>query len=469
MDANSQTAFCLRDFITVFFKRKKTIFFVWMACVAMVAAYSSIAKPIYESSARLLIKVGRENIYVSPLSTGGAVVDSNLEDQLNSEVEILKSRLLAEKVLTLFAPTSIYPVKNSFISSVLAKVKPLKGSENSAIGNAINKVLQYFENNTTADNSFISTVSGKLKSLINPETPRIENAHKNAMRYFLKNLKVEGIKKTNVIRISFRHTDPELCAKILNTLVNLYQTQHLQIHQTALSFDFSHEQGSKLKAELMRAEAALNDFKRRYKIDSSPQEQTKLLLVKEFDMRAELMRTESFEKEAQTRIDYYKNRTAKTYDVLLKSQAELKEAGVKKNHLLKQLAEYRRELQQLSAAEDKFINLQQQVEMYRHNFNQHQAKNQEESYLTALDKNKVSNVSVIDPAWPPLDPVTPKGFFTLVSLFLGGMAGIGLALFLEYFDDHIATAQDVESCLPGLALLASIPTKPKKRKQRPHS
>lgn len=427
MESNNYRGLHLREVLRVVFKRKREILLVWLGCIVIAAAYSILKKPIYEASSMIFIKVGRENIYVPPLRAAGdssQVVDSYMEEQMNSEVEIIKSKLLAEKVLSTLGITTIYPPRDSIISTLL----------------------------------------GLFKSRKDAGDPHSDKAYGNALRHFEKDLTVEGIKKSKVIRISFRHTDPEIAAKTVNTLTNMYLGQHLKVHQTSLPFDFFREQGSKLKDDLERAEAALNDFKEQHGI-VSPEEQKKILLGKESELRAELTRTERLETELQTRVDYYRSRSGPTpaylnaLETLLKSEAELKEVRAKKPILLGQIADYKRELNKLIEAENEFINLQQRVDVCRQNLRFYQVKSQEEHYLAELDKEKVSNLSVIDPARPPVDPVTPMGFIIKLSFLLGGIAGIGLAFFLESLDDRIETEEDVERSLPGLSLLASIPYK----------
>ncbi|NCC50093.1 MAG: polysaccharide biosynthesis tyrosine autokinase [Spartobacteria bacterium] len=68
-------------------------------------------------------------------------------------------------------------------------------------------------------------------------------------------------------------------------------------------------------------------------------------------------------------------------------------------------------------------------------------------------------VEIIDPAEPPLRPVSPKLYLNIViSVILGLVAGIGLAYFIEYLDTSVKTVDDVERHL-GLPVLGVIPQK----------
>lgn len=69
-----------------------------------------------------------------------------------------------------------------------------------------------------------------------------------------------------------------------------------------------------------------------------------------------------------------------------------------------------------------------------------------------------NNISVADRALPDDAPVSPRRVTTvLVALFLSTLFGMGLALLLEYLDDTISSAEEVETFLQ-LPALAAIPT-----------
>ena len=57
----------LRDFLHVVFKRKNQIILFFLATVCTVVIGTFVEKPTYEAKAQILVKIGRENVYV-PLS-----------------------------------------------------------------------------------------------------------------------------------------------------------------------------------------------------------------------------------------------------------------------------------------------------------------------------------------------------------------------------------------------------------------
>lgn len=70
---------------------------------------------------------------------------------------------------------------------------------------------------------------------------------------------------------------------------------------------------------------------------------------------------------------------------------------------------------------------------------------------------KVENVNIVDTAQLPESPVRPRHMMNIaVSFLIGFLASIGIVFLVEYLDDTIKTADDVEKYL-GLTVLGTIP------------
>jgi uncharacterized protein involved in exopolysaccharide biosynthesis len=110
MEAPEFVRSSLRDFLHVIFKRKTQILLFFLATFCTVAVGTFIVNPIYQATAQILVKIGRENLYMPTVPTSGnnPVINLNHEEQLNSEIEILKSPTLAEEVVKALGPGTIY-------------------------------------------------------------------------------------------------------------------------------------------------------------------------------------------------------------------------------------------------------------------------------------------------------------------------------------------------------------------------
>jgi capsular polysaccharide biosynthesis protein len=73
-----------------------------------------------------------------------------------------------------------------------------------------------------------------------------------------------------------------------------------------------------------------------------------------------------------------------------------------------------------------------------------------------MDAERIANVSVIDPPVAPHNPSVPKPLLNLVlSVLVGGLAGLSVAFALEYLDNTIYRAEQIEQAL-GIPVLDSI-------------
>jgi uncharacterized protein involved in exopolysaccharide biosynthesis len=489
----------IRDLLQITFKWKSYILFVFFATVLGAASYSLLSKPVYEASSKLLIKVGRENVYAPTFlvrEQTNLVVNERQEEQVNSEIEILKSQFLASKVIESVGINRLYPELNSERRGVLATLMKKLFSAPSAV-----------------------------------ETGDI------ALSKFQENLRVEGVKKTDVIDVSFQHEDPVVAAAVLNTLISLYLDRHLDVHQDPQFSGFFEEKPKTLADELQEAEANLDAFRKQYGVSSSPDELRTLLVKEEGDVRATLNQTISQEAETEAQVKQLRAHLKKIPELvnlnkeiehnpyaistirsklielqirerellnkynsdnllvknvrtemeevlaqlsdeetkvyqrshsglnairqaiqqqLLQKEAELNALKAKSSSLLNVLSTYKQRLDELNHIEVGYYRLKQEVDVNRQNYQFYLGKFAESRISNAMDKERITNVSLIDPARPPSKPVGPKILLNLVlSIFLGGVGSFALAYGMEYFDTRLEKPEDVEAHLK-LPVLASI-------------
>ena len=496
---NIELSSSLRDFLTVIFKHKAKILTFFLVTVIIVAIGSFAMRPTYEASSQALVKFGRENIYVptSPTSTSTAPIFSfSREEQINSEIEILKSRYLLEKVIDSLGAETIYP--------------DLKPAEK-------------------------PSVLGRLMG--NRQGTQKTSPRDRALLRLRKRVSVEGIKKSDVINVSFQSHDPIVAKDGVNTLVNHYLDHHLTVHRNPMAYDFFQNQARLLEAKLRESESALEAFREENAI-TSLQEQRTLILRKAADLNAELNATLSQIHEGKTKIaklrqqlsdlspnvelekniggnplvintlkaklaelelreheyltKYTENsrlvvnvrkqiQTVKqklateegsvygssrsgintTYKALerelLSEEASLKALEARETSQRQNFAAYDAELERLNRIEAQFNHFQRQVEINRQNYKLYLTKLEESRISNAMDTNKIASVSVIQPALTPLKPIKPRRLLNVVlAIILGGIGGLGIAFFGEYLDHSFKTKEEVENIL-NVPVLASVP------------
>ena len=243
-----------RDFLTILFKHKYTILMIFFAVVATVTIGSFLLPPTYEAKSSLLLKFGREYIYRSEVGERGSdtrpLIPLNQEEVINSEIQILTSRDLIEKVIASIKVENIYP---DLAEDPPKTVTPLEA----------------------------------------------------AILIFEKKLSVEGIKKSNVIQISFQHKDPHIAAKAVNFLVEFLKEKHLQVYSDPKS-SFLEQQLLAYEQRLKESQNKLEDFKQKYQVFSLEEQRT-LLLKQRTDLDTIFKAAQNQVKELQNKLSSLKN------------------------------------------------------------------------------------------------------------------------------------------------------------------
>ena len=189
-------------YLTVFRHKWKILIFSICGIVAGVT-YFLLAKPNYVSRAEVLVRYVSDSATLNPADKENRVrsPDDRGVTILNSEMEILTSRDLAEQVVDLVGADKI--------------LAPLGGGTNRAFATA-------------------AVIEG-IRSEVPP--------------------------KTSVIAVTFEHPDPEVARLALKFLIDRYLERHMEIHRAVGAYDFLSSQTDKLRARLNQTE----DEARRYR------------------------------------------------------------------------------------------------------------------------------------------------------------------------------------------------------------
>ncbi len=479
-----------RDFFYIIFKRKYIIFVFFILSVLLGVFVSYFSNPVYEADAKILVKIGRENIY-NPEGRGSSpLFTPNKEEQINSEIEILKN------------------------PSLLSKVVETIGVE------------KFITNTSFIDRLFSKSIEKNEKKLFAETLFKLK-----------KDSHVEKVPNSDVIQLSYKHSDPVLTAKVINTWIDQFFVTRLDIHVTPQSLKFYRVQSDLLKNRLKESEAMRAAFVKRYNI-SHPKEERKLFMKQISSLNIDLNKTISKIAQVESKINEIRNQLEKTKELITLNDAikhspnrinalhnkllELKEAKNKlkmrqgednsllenmetqinkivmkldeQNHirnlvpqpeiesvyqgLLKKLAnneielkallaskqamqeklsDYQEQLEQLAGIETEFNNLEQKIAVDRQNYSLYLTKLESSRISSAMNQERISNVRLINPAQVPMEPISPKIVLNIIlSVLIGIIGGFGLAFFLEYLDDSLETVEDVEDNL-DLPVLTSIP------------
>jgi len=240
----------LAEAVYVVFKRKKLVLSIFLLVMAAVAAGILMSTEQYEASALLMIKRDRGELVVTPSSSGGNVnLRVNLDQDLNSEAELLRRRSLLGSVVQAVGPDVLLKGRVAAAPGGTAQ-----GDEKWAF-RAINFVQEKLGLARPAVAVPASSVSWGPARDAMPG-----GALDQAISALDTKLQVQPILNSNLIRVTYASEDPRLAAGVLDLLIKNYLDQYTRIRATPGVVDFFERQVKTLSTELQTAEEALREF-----------------------------------------------------------------------------------------------------------------------------------------------------------------------------------------------------------------
>ncbi len=359
-----------------------------------------------------------------------------------------------------------------------------------------------------------------------PKTLSLDARQRGVISSFLNRLKIQPVRRSQLVKISFEANDIDLVIQIPNVLAEIYIEDdldaRLQMTQKATSWLTERLQGLRKKLEL--SEQKLQQFREQsHLVDLQGVTNT---ISKKFDevttnlVAAQRKRTEAeglyrqikglgindiqrlesipevlrhplvqrfkeIEVEAEKKVSELSKRYGYKHPKMKMAQANLKIAkentykqilqvvqGIKQEYeaakfneqaLKRELARVKFEVQGVNRKEYQLAVLERDVESNRQLY---------DLFLTRFKETNVSGESqsviarVVDPAVKPQHPYKPKKkLVVILTVVLGLFFGIVLAFLLEYLDDTLKGVDDVEAKL-GVSVFGILPLLKPRRKDK---
>ena len=324
-----------------------------------------------------------------------------------------------------------------------------------------------------------------------------------------RNLDVKPSRESNVININYTGTDPDFAAAVANAFAQAYINVNLDLRlaparQYAAFFE---EQTKTARGKLEKAQQALSDYQQQNGITSADdrldfetaklnetssqltgvQGQTTDSQSKrqsgKFDTVAEVMQSPLINglksdiarldaKLTESNINLGKNhpqtQRAEAELATLKAQLDSETRKItssidttyqvskqREQQLQGALGAQKAKVLVLNKQRDELNVMRRDIESAQRTF---EAMSQRAAQSNVESQTNQTNIAVLNPASAPADPSKPKVFLNiLVSIFLGTLLGVALALMLELANRRVRSAQDLVDAL-GLPLLGTIST-----------
>jgi uncharacterized protein involved in exopolysaccharide biosynthesis len=506
----------LRDILTILFRHQTKMVLFFISVVTIVTITTFLLPEIYQSDARLLIKLGRESVSVDPAVMGPTIsVSQSRQNEINSELAILNSRFLAEAVV-------------NDLGTEYFTDEDVGLSDKNKLAGIFSKVLAFTKHfiGSDAETSDLAT-NGYTETNI------------NAIKQIIANLGLTVEKDSNIINLSFTSESPKLAHDVLQSLLRSYQGHHIKVHKSQASPHFFQVQSEKLLAALNEKEEQLKrfriehdivsiDFQREEMLSNINQLQNEITTIRTqissskakirslgnalkknsktiqlskisggrnpaadqikarlIDLRLEendlssrypddyrllidlrqqiklaenalVLEERTMQAEVRTGIDT----NYQAIELLLETERSQLQADMAREKTLNtELAQRKKELTRIIGYETQLNGLDREVNLLKGNYLKYTDNFQRAKISAALDMDNVSNVSIVQPPTLPFEPIKPKKRLNLAfGIFLGIFGGIGLAFVQEFFDDTLKTNEDIEKRLE-LPVLATISKK----------
>ena len=235
----------------------------------------------YQGSTKFLIERARMDPVVSSGHEAGAVKSEVTEEELNSEVELLKSDDVMRQVVVA-AGLNQHKSMLGFMDPLLSRLG-LKHSEDQKIAEAAARLG--------------------------------------------KNLQIQLVKKSTLITVTYSSSDPKLVAKVLQALDEAYLQKNLAVHHPPGEFQFFEQEAETYQKSLTDAEAQLTAFSRQQG-GVSPQLARDITLQKLSDFAANLQQTYADIASTEQRIDDLQKQAGTTPQRLTTQSSSSDDAAV---------------------------------------------------------------------------------------------------------------------------------------------
>jgi capsular exopolysaccharide synthesis family protein len=450
----------LRDYLRVLHKNRWMIAAVITVMVTIVAITSFRTKPVYQATTRL--EIDGETADLTNLREMFWKLPTD-EEFLQTQVRILQSHELA-----------------------MQTVRSLRLHERPGFA-----VRPPGKNNT-------------------PFTPAEEVQTIGA---FQAGLKVQLLRSSRLVDVSYEHTEPALAAAIANTLADNYIENNFRkkYESTMQAQEWMAGQLRELKQKMEQSHEALVTYERNNQIFSlSEGQNVTIQKLGELSRELTLAESERMAREsqvqlaksrqledlpavaqngliqslqqrlAQLRDQYAETRTTfgPNYPKVAQLESQIVEAEANIEREKRQVAnriesEYqaaqrREQLLRKAVDEQKAEANVMNTKLVEYNLLKREYETNQQLYESLLQRLKEASVSaslrsnnihVVDRARPPLSPIRPrKELNIMLSAVVGLVLGCVLALFNEYLDSSIKTPEEVEQLvnLPALGIVPAM-------------
>ncbi|MBN2106718.1 MAG: hypothetical protein JW832_04770 [Deltaproteobacteria bacterium] len=506
-DVDKGPVFSLRDIYFTIFRHQRLIACVagGIAAVALISVLLFVEEP-YESTANILVRTGRESMAVDPTAGANGQRMRSRDEEIRTEMEILKSREVVGTVVESFGMEYFAALQRGGLKVMLKKLWARFGRPVFAGGES-------------------SAAPGELRR-------EQQKARDGLINGLMDCIAVRPLRNSSLFRIEFQGPTPEFAQEFLRRLIAVYLDKHSSMFFTDSAYHFLKEKTEKFRRELEKVETDMKEYKNK-PVATLIEEQR--FLDQFASLQQELQNTESALAASRARAAVLRKKfgaiapavrpgagdasvldadeVLRRLSALRIQEQELLSTYTEQSIPVREVRRQIRELQnlvpharatgamgavslrtreglelELIAEEGAMSSLQAKFEVQEKKLAQLQEQFRdvnenslvlgkmerkhaalEESYKKfsenlqqaridqSLKLEKISNITIAQQPTCSLQPIKTKKLLVLLAGVIGGLAAaIALAFLLDSFDDSIKKPEDIKDKL-NVRFLASLP------------
>ncbi len=475
-----------RDLADVFFRRLWPMVAIFTLIVGSATAWRFLIQDdVYEVTAKLLVKFVTEQSTQATMTGQRNQVVGYRQQDVNSEVAILKSLDLVSRVVDKHG---------------LDKRSP------PPIPEGLWRRMRY------EAKKFVSTVLDWIDELLVNAglRPRLSDRDK-AIATLDRSLTVTSESDSNIIVVKLRMPSRDQAAGVLNAIVAMYLESRYRLFEDAGATDVFAKQVREVHERLDSAERRMRQLQLGTSLVAITARK-EILLRRAFETRASLSEATVRLSESEGKLDRLRAQlrsaspnigvvgsfNADTVeDSLVRRMAELRREEEQlamtefdnnmrlqnirnQFHALaaimlanleatevdrrtavesreKELSKIESELATIGAHEFEWVTLNREIGILAQRNEFYQKKYEDAEAALALERARIGNVAVVQSAQEPLRPVgVSRSAFVLIVALLGALAALSWCAVAEFLDDRVRSVDEVERWL-GAPVLATVP------------
>jgi uncharacterized protein involved in exopolysaccharide biosynthesis len=209
----------MRDLFAVLFRQRRLGLLSFVTIFLIAISYGIFA-PSYQAHMKVLVRRGRVDAPVAPTPSPSQMFQREevTEEELNSQVELLKDEEILGKVVQALGPA----VRTPWVDRLFG------GSEEVRLARAVRRMAR--------------------------------------------RLKVEAVRKSHLIEVTYSSSDPAQASTVLRSLAHAYLERQQRVHRPSGEFEFFEQQVVLSRRGLLEAEFHLMDFSNDQGVVSAAQE-----------------------------------------------------------------------------------------------------------------------------------------------------------------------------------------------------